>query len=321
MKVLLYALLTILCTSFSNCAHAQNTNKIAGEYDDSLFIFEDNTYIRAESHGIEFGTVDVSGDHITFNHYKQKHDFALYGREVIGRLYGNTIMFQGFDYDGLVNLSENNNPPKVMRRVFNRGVNCVKWPTVYDNSEIDSKDIYFTAINDSVLYKFELPKGFRDFVAFRYSDNRNPYYSSPTAIISEDFSSLSFYGKEDKMIKKPLTKEMLETKELIVSLYEKAYPEGEYYYCNPSYNIFEESTIDISDYTEFGNRNEGVFRLKGSQSDAPLYEHRLDFNFHSKEIIYRYTRIEPQVISKMEYSIDDNSIFTFNCDIIEVDVL
>lgn len=312
-RILFYALSTILWASLSSCSKAQDTKKIAGEYDNGFYIFDDNTFIAGGVNSCVFGTVVVDGNIITLVKHHPKQKFALYGRKVNKRLYGNTIMFQGFENDGLVNLSENNNPPKVMRKVFNTDANCTDWPNFYDNTE-DSKEIYFADENDTQLYKFELPEGFRDFVAFRFDLENDPNLYQPIeAKIADDFNSISFASNDEILIKKPLTKEILQTKELVMSMYERAYPEGKYYYCNPAYNIFEETGIDLNYYEKIGNNKEGVFQLKGSNHYEPSIEDRLKFDFHADDIIYQYERIEPRIISKMNFSIDNKSIFTFVC--------
>ncbi|KFE97633.1 hypothetical protein [Chryseobacterium luteum] len=312
-RFIFYILCVVQCTLFSNCSNGQNTKNIAGEYDNGLYIFDDNTFMAGGVNAVVFGTVEVNGNIITLIKHHPKQKFALYGRQVGTRLYGNTIMFQGFEDNGLVNLSENNNPPKVMRRVFNADANCVDWPSFYDNGE-DCKEIYFADKNDPQLYKFELPKGVRDFVAFRFDFEDNPILYEPiVAKVADDFNSISFAANGEKIAKKPLTKKILQTKDMVMSMYERAYPEGKYYYCNPAYNIFEETGINISNYKEIGTKEEGVLQLKGSKRYEPGAENRLKFDYHSDEIIYRYEKIEAKVISNMDFSINNKSIFTFVC--------
>lgn len=304
---------TLMCTSFSGFSYAQDTKKIAGEYDNGFYIFDDNTFMVAGVNAIVFGTVEVKGNTIKLIKHQPPQKFALYGRKVDARLHGNTIMFRGFENNGLVNLSENNNPPNIMRRVFNKGANCFSFPNFYDNAA-DCKEIYFADENDLQIYKFVLPKGYRDFVAFRFDLENDAYLrKSLEATVAEDFNSISFVTDNKKHYKRPLSKDILETKKILMSMYERTYPEGKYYYCNPSFNIFEEKGIDISNYKELGN-GEGVFQLIGSNQSEPTAENRLKFDYGSNEIIYRYERIEPQTVTNVKFSIDEKSIFTFVCE-------
>ncbi|MEO6819625.1 MAG: hypothetical protein ABI266_03885 [Ginsengibacter sp.] len=306
-------LLVILCT-FSSCS-GQNTKAIAGQYKDGssvLYIFEDNTFMILAINSMEFGKVALNGQHIVLTPHKEKQKFALYGRKVKSRVYGNTIMFQGFDQgNGLVNLQENNSPLKEMQRVFNAGANCSNWPNFYDNNS-DPKVIYFTEKNTDLVFEFKIPEGYRDFVAFRFEDKVNVESVSATA--SPDFKTIKMNG-DDEMMKEPLTEEIMNNKKMGMSMYERVYPGGKYYYCNPAYNMFETEGIDISNYENIGFEGEGIFRLLGQNQDVgePGSDTRLDYDYHDETIIYQYTRIEPTVILKAGYKIIEQSLFIANC--------
>ena len=308
----------MLMTIFTSCSNAQNTKQIAGGYENGLYIYEDGTFLAGGMNSVVFGTVEFEGDVIKLIKNRPKYKFALYGRKENSRVYGNTIMFQGFEHNGLVNLLENNNPPTIMQRVFNENANCFDWPFFYDNGE-DCKTIYFADESDKQMYKFELPEDYRDFVAFRFNFEDDPILNEPiVAKVSKDFNSISIYGSDKKLTKKPLTQEALETKKMVFSMHERAYPEGKYYYCNPAYNIFEEQGIDISQYEEFGNKGEGTFHLKGSNA-YPKGE-RFENDYQDNSIIYRYEKIEPKIVENTKYSINKKSIFVSECEDRKVDV-
>ena len=308
----------MLMTIFTSCSNAQNTKQIAGGYENGLYIYEDGTFLAGGMNSVVFGTVEFEGDVIKLIKHRPKYKFALYGRKENSRVYGNTIMFQGFEHNGLVNLLENNNPPTIMQRVFNENANCFDWPFFYDNGE-DCKTIYFADESDKQMYKFELPEDYRDFVAFRFNFEDDPILNEPiVAKVSKDFNSISIYGSDKKLTKKPLTQEALETKKMVFSMHERAYPEGKYYYCNPAYNIFEEQGIDISQYEEFGNKGEGTFHLKGSNA-YPKGE-RFENDYQDNSIIYRYEKIEPKIVENTKYSINKKSIFVSECEDRKVDV-
>lgn len=300
--------------SLISCS-AQNTKKIAGQYEDGssvLCIFEDNTYMVGAVHAMSFGTVELNGNELKLIPYQPKHPFALYGRKEQGRLYGNTIMFQGFEHgNGLVNLNENNISLDTMQRVFNEDANCTDWPNFYDNGQ-DAKTIYLAEVGSQQVFKFELPEGYRDFVAFQFEDQTNNQFIQIT--VSKDFNSIQF-GGEKELIKKPLSKEALETKEMVSGMYERVYPKGKYYYCNPAYNMFEESGIDIKNYEEFGRKGEGIFKLKGLSDNEGAYStiERLSNDYHDPSIVFQYTKIEPIIIHKTNYKVKEQSIFIFNC--------
>lgn len=307
-------LILLILISFSSC-NGQNTKKIAGQYKDGssvLYIFEDNTFMILAVNAMEFGNVVLNGQNITLTPHRPKQKFALYGRKVQSRVYGNTIMFQGFDKgNGLVNLGENNSPPTEMQRVFNAGANCIDWPNFYDNNN-DSKIIYFTEKETDKVFEFKIPEGYRDFVAFRFEDKVNVESVSATA--SPDFKRIIMKGG-DEMVKEPLTEEIMANKKTGISMYERVYPGGKYYYCNPAYNMFEMEGINIRNYENIGFEGEGVFRLLGQNQNGgePGSDTRLDYDYHDETIIYQYTRIEPTIISKPVYKINEQSIFIANC--------
>ena len=312
---LIFQLLSIfIFTSFSSCK-GQNTKKIAGQYKDGasvLYIFEDNTFMALAVNSMAFGKVELNGQELVLTPHRAKQKFALYGRKQKSRVYGNTIMFQGFDEgNGLVNLQENNSPPAEMQRVFNADANCVDWPNFYDNSN-DAKVIYFTEKDSKEIVEFKIPEGYRDFVAFRFEDDLN--IQPVTGTVSADFKTISINGGNE-ILKEPLTEEMLANKKMGSSMYERAFPEGKYYYCNPAYNIFEEHGIDINNYENIGYKGEGVFRLLGADGNEgePGSETRLEYDYHDETIIYQYTRIEPTLIPKPVYKVNEQSLFIFNC--------
>ncbi len=293
---------------------AQNTKMITGQYKAKNFwlsIFDDNIFLIGAPHSILFGSVEVDGNKITLTVHKPKHKFALYGRKVSTRLHGNTIMFDHFDEgEGLVNLLENNDPPKTMQRVFNLGAECIKRPNLYDNTN-DCKEIYFSEENTSELYKFKLPKDFRDFVAFRLKDdsNRKPIIGE----VSEDFQ-ITING--EKIFKIPIEQEVLDWKETIITMFQNEFPEEKFFHCNPVYNTsFWEETIDINQYEEIGKAGEGIFKRKQIGQDYSVLtdKDRLKYDFNDPTIIYQYERIEPEIIPKASYSVDNQSIFTFVC--------
>lgn len=310
-KIIPYLFGLLIMTIFTNFSNAQSTKQIAGVYENGLYIFEDGTFLEGGINSVVFGTVEIEGDTIRLIKHRPKHKFALYGRKENSRVYGNTIMFHGFEQNGLVNLLENNIPPTVMQRVFNKNANCFDGPYFYDNKE-DCKAIYFADESDKQLYKFELPKEYRDFIAFRFDFEHEPYLNRPiVAMASKDFNSISFNDSDKKLTKYPLTQVALETRKMIFSMYERAYPEGKYYYCNPVYNIFEEHGIDISQYEEFGYKGEGKFHLKGS--DAVPNSKRFENDYDDDTIIYQYEKIEPKMVEKTKYSINEKSIFISKC--------
>ena len=134
-KIISCLLGIMLMTIFTSCSNAQNTKQIAGEYENGLYIYEDGTFLAGGMNSVVFGTVEFEGDVINLIKHRPKYKFALYGRKENSRVYGNTIMFEGFEDNGLVNLLENNNPPTLMQRVFNKNANCFDWPFFYDNGE------------------------------------------------------------------------------------------------------------------------------------------------------------------------------------------
>ena len=307
-----HCLILIFLALFTQPTNSQTLKNLAGEYKNGLYIYEDGTFIAGGIHAIVFGTVELNNNIVLFKKHLPKHKFALYGRKDNSRSLGNTIMFEGFEHNGLVNLYEKNTPLQVMQRVFNVGANCFSWPFFYDNKE-NSNKIYFADETDTKLYLFEIPEGYKDFVAFRFDLDEDPYTIEELyGQVSNDFNSITFYNSNEKIIKKPLSKEALEVKNLIATMYDRAYPEGEYYYCNPAYNIFEEEGIDIKNYKEIGSNGEGVFQLIGSEFQAK--GDRLESDFHEEAIIYQYKKITPEIIDITEFSIIEQSIFTFKCD-------
>lgn len=197
-----------------------------------------------------------------------------------------------------------------MQRVFNVGANCVSYPNVYEDTN-NIRTLYFTDANTQQIYKYHLPKDFTDFIVFRYEKESNVGDLKPE--VAADRQSISIDG--EKLPRLPLTKEMVDMKHQLSAMYQRAVPEQQYLHCNPAYNVFEENGIVIDSYKEIGKKDEGIFKLKSSaQADEAILKlNRKQYEYNNEEIIYQYQKIEPEIIIKLNYTMQNTSIFTFNC--------
>lgn len=295
---------------FSLSASAQNSEKIAGQYQfrkSLLVINPDNTFLIIGYGTLIKGAVEIKGADVKLIPYKPTCPFVLYGRTKQSRAKGNIVKFNGFDLaETLINYEENNNLLKKMKRLFNEGANC--WPPdiLLDNLNTNQK-FYFAIKGRKEVYEFENNQGYNDFIAL-YLPQANEDENENTDInftLAKDGNGL-IYREEaiNKLQKDAMSREEIKK---MNEMYDRTFPKSEHYYCNPVYNYFEENGIDLSRYKMEMNGKEYYFLNIDN-------ERGVDNDYNNIAVIYEYKKIEPTVLVNKSYSIDAGTVFTFTCD-------
>ena len=299
-------ILSLFCILLCMNACAQSTKEIAGQYSlqgGLLVINPNNTFVVIGMGTIIKGNIEIQDTLVKLIPYKPKQPFVLYGRILQTRITGNTIMFQSFsETNSLINYEENNSTFNKMKQVFNPDANCIDYPTVLDNSNINQK-IYLAIEDSSEVYEYPINHGYNDFIAiylpqYENADMRDIYFTMRNG-------KIYLNGEiQEKIVADTLSKKDLDK---IIGMYERAYSESEYYYCNPAYNFFEENGIDLSQYKKekYGDEYYYLNKYNAEEDDSDSY--------HNIGKIYEYKKITPTVLKNKRYTIEKSSVFNYNC--------
>ncbi len=297
-------LLFFALTTLTSCA--QNSSKIAGSYkmDGSLLVINaDNTCMIFAVNAFVKGIVEINGNEVTITPYVPKVPFILYGRKSESRVGGNTLMLQGFDdEETLINFDENNTSLKKMTPVFNTAANCIDYPTVLNNPNENSK-FYFAIEGQKQVYEFDNNQGYRDFIVLYLPQKDENLRMNFT--LNKDKNKIVYEGKVLEKEENGMNKKELDE---VMAMYNRAYSESEYYYCNPAYNFFETEGIDVKSGQYKKEEYAGAYYFIDKLNEADD-----DKDYHNTTKIYEYQKINPKVLTDQSYAIEKASIFTFTC--------
>ena len=300
-----YIAMSILLSSPG--AYGQSIRNIAGQYKvaTTLLVIEpDNTFLMVDMGTLEKGIVTINGDNGKLIFNKPKELFTLYGRTRNSITTGNIINYKSGKSEArpLINYDEHNNELKKMKKVFNDDANCLKQPTLINNPHNNPK-FYFSVQDSKEVYEFENNQGYNDFVVLY----RAPRVATDEIkfAISEDGKSIVLQDLPVKKLSKPNISQE-EIKELF-GMYDRAFGESAYYYCNPAYNTFEESGIHLEEFDKVQESNEYYFKNK-------TIEPADDSDYHDYGIIYEYKKINPVILKDRKYTLDAVPVFNFTCD-------
>lgn len=299
-----YLTMSMLLASLA--VNAQNMGKIAGQYKIAttlLVIKSDNTFLLIDMGTLIKGKVEIDGVIGKLIPDKPKELFALYGRTKKSITTGNIINYNSgvTEAQPLINYEENNIALKKMKKIFNDDANCLKEPTLIINTRNNPK-FYFSVQGGKEVYEFENNQGYNDFMVL---------YLKPAIsvdeikfTVSKDSNAIVIQGD---LIEKS-TKSNISEAEMkkLSDMYDRAFPESEYYYCNPSYNVFEEYGIDLNQFNKVQNDNEYYYLNKTIEPTA-------DSDYHNYGIIYAYKKINPVILKNISYTLDTGSVFHFEC--------
>ncbi len=298
-------LLLFLSTTLTSCA--QNSSKIAGSYkmDGSLLVINaDNTCMIFAVNAFVKGNVEINGNEVTITPYVPKVPFVLYGRKSESRVGGNTLMLQGFnDAETLINFEENNTSINKMKPVFNSGANCVDYPNVLDNPN-ENSSFYFAIEGKKEVYEFENKQGYRDFVVLYLPQKEENLRINFT--LNKDKNKIIYKGKVVEKEENAITEDELDK---VMAMYNRAYSESEYYYCNPAYNFFETEGIDVKSGQYKKEEYAGAYYFVDKYNEPDN-----DDDYHNTTKIYEYKKINPKVLTDQSYTIEKASVFTFTCE-------
>ncbi|TDG36461.1 hypothetical protein EZJ43_08050 [Pedobacter changchengzhani] len=297
--LLFLSFLTITCC-------AQNSSKIAGSYKfggSLLVINADNTCMMFAENAFVKGTVEINGNMVTIKPYVPKVPFVLYGRKSESRVGGNTIMFQSFnEAKTLINFDENNNSLNKMKRAFNVNANCIPYPNVLDNPNENSK-FYFAIQGKKEVYEFENNQGYRDFIVLYLPQKDENLRVNLTLNVSKD--KLIYEGEILEKEQNSMSQSEVDD---VLGMYNRAYSESENYYCNPAYNFFEMKGIDVNSGQYKKEEYAGAYYFIDKYNEAGD-----DKDYHNTSKIYEYQKVNPKVLINQPYTVENSSVFIFNC--------
>ncbi len=299
--------LLLLFTLTTATSYAQNTSKIAGFYKMNgalLVINADNTCMVFAENAFVKGIVEINGNVGTISPYVPKVPFVLYGRKSESRVGGNTLMLQGFDdAETLINFDENNTSLYKMTPVFNADANCIDYPNILDNPNENLK-FYFAIEGHKQVYEFQNDQGYRDFIVLHLPQKEQNLRLNFT--LNKDKNKIIYEGKVLEKEEKEMNKEELDE---VMAMYNRAYSESKYYYCNPAYNFFETEGVDVNSGQYKKEEYAGAYYFIDKYNEPDD-----DKDYHNTTKIYEYQKVNPKVLTNQSYIIEKASVFTFECE-------
>ena len=292
---------------FTSNLGAQSIDLIAGQYKIGttlIVIKPDSTFLLIDMGTLGKGKVEINGKSGKLIPSKPKETFVLYGRTKNSIAKGNIINYQSgvTEVRPLINYDEDDNDLKKMKKIFNDNANCISSPTVIKNPNNNPK-FYFSVADSKDVYEFENNQGFNDFIVL---------YLTPSISVNEIKFTISNDGKsiaiQNEQLQKLSRNNVPEAEnEKLFKMYDRAYANSEYYYCNPSYNYFEEEGINLADFNKVQNGKEYYYSNKTIEPTS-------DSDYHNYGTIYEYKKITALILKNQQYTIDTGSIFHFKCD-------
>lgn len=311
---------------------AQNSSKIEGSYNferGSLIINADNTcFILAENTFIK-GVVEIEDSIVTIKPYVPEVPFVIYGRKNNNYrearagekgVMNNKIMFQNFGkIEALVNFDAKNSSLQKMTPVLNADANCVDSQLVLDNEKHNEK-FYFAIKGLEEVYEFDNDKGYSDFIV-QYIVPETEQFEI-VLNWNKKTNKLTLDGEVLERLEKAMSKEAMTN---FIGIYNRVFPEAEYYYCNSAYNFFEENGIDVHSEQYKKVENYGEYYYIDKLNGPPMI-HEIEDSGDFIEIdkaaeykdtyqIFEYKKVKPTILKNKSYTIDKSSVFNFKCEV------
>lgn len=328
-----YTLLLLMLLTILSCSKDIKTNskQIEGVYvfeGSTLIINADNTCYFLAVNACVKGVVEIQDCIVKIKTYIPEVPFVLYGRknnnyhearedEITDE---NKIMYQNFEnVNALVNHDTKNNSLQTMTPLLNKDASCVDFQ-IEEGIKKRSEKFYFAIKGQKDVYEFENDDDYTDFIVQYIVPETKK--SEVTFNWNKKNNTLTLNGK---VIKKE--KDLIQEKEIknLIAMYNRAYPETEYYYCNSLYNFFEEKGVNVHSEQYKKVENDGEYFYIDKYNEPPIQHddmnHTIDYRDIDKEAEYRsnyqireYKKIEPTILKNKTYSIKSNYIFGFSCD-------
>ena len=328
-----YALLLLMLSIILSCSKNVKTNskQIEGVYalgGTTLIINDDNTCYFLAVNACVKGVVEIRDSIVEIKTYIPEVPFVLYGRknhnyyearedEISNE---NKIMYQNFENaNALVNHDTKNNSLQSMTPLLNKNASCVDFQ-IEEGIKKRSEKFYFAINGQKDVYEFENNDGYTDFIVQYIA----PEIKKSTLILqlNKKNNTLTINGKILKKGKNLIPEKEVEN---LIAMYNRAYPETEYYYCNSSYNFFEEKGVDVKSGQYKKVENDGEYFYIDKYNKPPIQHDdmndTIDYRDIDKEAEYKsnyqileYKKIEPTILKNKTYKTNSNYIFGFSCD-------
>ena len=308
-------LLLILLTSLSTLA--QDIQPYLGCYRASgnarLILAENNAFYIIAYATFIHGSWSKEKDQIILNPDNPEHFFELYGRYNPTIKEGYKIKFIGFSEEETFIGKANSD---AMQRVFNKSPNCFESNYIHyfsrETDVISFADVVSEDIRDydkRNTYSFPLNKN-NDFIAF-YNDPRRYNYEMIFSI-TKTTNGIVLDGPHE-FEKMKMDDELKSEIQEVIEMGKKSKVKKNGFYCNPSYRIFDESSMSMSHNYSFDKSKNAYVSKYNYEKDEELYPEKKQDAYHSIGILYQYDKIAPGKIEVKPFEIIEKSLFTANC--------
>ncbi|AFD05262.1 hypothetical protein [Solitalea canadensis] len=313
---LLYYAFVVLLTIPFNVSAQKNIKPYLGYYRASggthLLLEEDNTFCIIAYATFIKGFWSMEKGRIVVTPKNPTHCFELLGRYNPTIKEGFKIMFKGFsEEDTFLGKAGSDS----MQRVFNKNPNCFDNPYVYQFKENTSRISFVDVISEAHIdynrrntYTFPLGQH-NDFIAVYHDPGQ--YYDEMIFTIAQVSGKIILNGSNvfHKLpMDERLKKEMREIKEM-------AKQEGDInsVYCNPSYNVFDETAMSIEDNFSFDTAKNAFISKFNYVEGEELHPELKEDAYHSIGVLYKYDKILPATIALIPFKIIEKSLFIAKC--------
>lgn len=308
-------------------AYAQKKQNYAGYYRASggthLILEADSTFcIIAYATLIQgtwtIGKGELRGVRLTLNPENPEHCFELYGRYNPNVSSGYKIKFNGF-YKGETFIASDKSD--TMHRVFNSNPNCFESQYIYQfGGRVSSISFADTSLDAQSLREpgarsaYSFPAGNNnDFIAVYHSSSE--YYQKMSFDFEPASAELMFNGEKGDFNKlkadERLIKEINEIREMVKTI--KRDRDKGYLFCNPSYRIFDELSMNMGHNYSFDDAKNAYVSKLNYEKDEELYPEKKEDAYHSIGILYKYEKITPATIAVKPFKINEKSLFVATC--------
>ncbi|UKJ08599.1 hypothetical protein [Solitalea lacus] len=322
MKRSLHILLLVLMVSFNACA--QKNKAYVGYYHgsgDHLLLMKDNAYYIVAYATIIWGSWKVEKDHmgrdlIVLRPKNPEYFFDLYGRYNPNIKAGYKVKFNGFEkketFIGMANTD-------TMQRVFNIDPNCFNHPYIHLFSEKPTTISLVDAVLENSFEKQYSPRDTYTFSLGRNNDfiavyhNPKDYHEEMHLFIEKKTKKIELNGSSHGFKNLPMDKKLKKEINEIIQFAAK-FKNTKTLYCNPSYNDFEDSSINIEKDYSFNEAKNAYISKYNYEKDEDIYPQKKEDAYHSRGVLFKYDKITPSNITFKPFKINEKSLFTAKCD-------
>jgi hypothetical protein len=310
-NILLLILLTSLSTlaqdvqSYLGCYRASGNARLILAENNAFYIIAYATFIH--------GSWYKENDQIILNPHNPEHFFELYGRYNPTIKEGYKIKFNGFSEEQTFIGNTNSD---AMQRVFNKSPNCFESSYIHHFNKETDVISFVDVVSEDVrdydkrnTYSFPLKKN-NDFIAL-YNDPRRYNYEMIFSI-TKTTNGIVLDGPHE-FEKMKMDDELKNEIQEVIEMGKKSKVKKNDFYCNPSYRIFDESSMSIPQNYSFNPSKNAYISKYNYEKDEELHPEKKQDAYHSIGILYKYDKIPVSKIEVKSFKILEKSLFTAKC--------